>query len=63
MKRVLVYIGLTVLYVTVMDTFTDYQANQAIIRLAILSILILALNTYLNGSLKTTNNKFVEMDD
>lgn len=47
MKRVLVYIGLTVLYVTVMDTFTDYQANQAIIRLAILSILILALNTYL----------------
>ena len=47
MRRVFVYICLTIVYVGVMDTFTVYQADRAIIWVMMISIFILAINHYL----------------
>lgn len=52
MKRVFVYISLTIIFVTLMDTFTLYQADQAIVRIVIVSILMLVLNHYLKRHLE-----------
>ncbi|WP_411954826.1 DUF4129 domain-containing transglutaminase family protein [Alkalibacillus sp. S2W] len=45
-KRPLAFIFLTVLYVTVLDTFTVYEANMAIIRVFSLSALLLVLANF-----------------
>ncbi|SEO01108.1 Transglutaminase-like enzyme, putative cysteine protease [Amphibacillus marinus] len=47
MKRAFIYILLTFTFVTVLDTFTNYQANYAIIRLFAISLVMLALTSYL----------------
>lgn len=47
MKRVFVYVILSFVFVTVMDTFTLYQAHYAIIRLFIVSLFMLVLAHYL----------------
>lgn len=49
MNRVFVYICLTVVYVGVMDTFTVYQADRAIIWIMIISIFIMVINHYLKS--------------
>ncbi len=51
MRRVLVYICLTVVYVTVMDTFTAYNADRAIIWIAGISVFILVINHYLRKTI------------
>src|SRR5699024_2967906 len=53
MKRVLIFIALTVIFVTVMDTFTNYQADQAIIRLVAVGLLMLVVNNYLKKTDQT----------
>ncbi|WP_440896739.1 transglutaminase-like domain-containing protein [Amphibacillus sp. Q70] len=47
MKRVFIFIIITIIFVTIMDTFTPYQADQAIIRLVMISLLMLMINNYL----------------
>lgn len=47
MNRVLVFITLTIVLVTVMDTFTEFEADGAIIRLVVVSLLMLTINYYL----------------
>lgn len=47
MKRVFVFIIITIIFVTIMDTFTPYQADQAIIRLVMISLLMFMINNYL----------------
>ncbi|SDC10789.1 Transglutaminase-like enzyme, putative cysteine protease [Pelagirhabdus alkalitolerans] len=49
MKRVFVFVALTIVFVAIMDTFTAYEANDAIIRLVILSLLTLTFNTYVKN--------------
>lgn len=47
MKRAFVLIVLTIVFVTVLDTFTPYQADQAIIRIALAGLILLVINHYL----------------
>ncbi len=47
MKRVFVYIVLTIVFITVMDTFTTFQADLAIIRLLMVSLFMLVIGNYL----------------
>lgn len=51
MRRVLIYICLTLVYVTVMDTFTAYKADRAIIWIATISVFILVINHYLRKTI------------
>lgn len=51
MRRVFVYICLTLIYVTVMDTFTAYRANRAIIWIVGISVFILVINHYLRKTI------------
>src|SRR5690625_2201457 len=54
MKKVFVCIMFTIAFVTIMDTFTFYDANQAIIRIIMITILTLILNHYVKRHLEKT---------
>lgn len=64
MKRVFLFIVATFIFITVMDTFTAYQADHAIIRTFVVSLLMLSIASYLKrmkqAQLKPDFGKWVE---
>lgn len=46
MKRIFLFIVATFVFVTVMDTFTVYEANHAIIRMFVISLLMFSIASY-----------------
>ncbi|CQR47391.1 Protein-glutamine gamma-glutamyltransferase [Paraliobacillus sp. PM-2] len=47
-KRVFPFVLFTFIYITILDTFTAYQANTAIVRTFIISLFVLAIASFLN---------------
>lgn len=47
-NRVFLFVLFTFIYITILDTFTTYQANGAIIRALVISLFVLAVSSYLN---------------
>src|SRR5690625_7911928 len=52
MKKFFVFKSLTIAFDTIIYTFTFYEANQAIIRIIMISILMLILNHYVKRHLE-----------
>src|SRR5690606_22104194 len=46
MKRIFLFIFLTFVYITVLDTFTMYDATFAIIRIFVISLVALAMSNF-----------------
>ncbi|WP_182201499.1 transglutaminase domain-containing protein [Paraliobacillus salinarum] len=47
-RRVFLFVLFTFIYITVLDTFTTYQADSAIIRTVIISLFVFAIASFLN---------------
>lgn len=47
-RRVFLFVLFTFIYITVLDTFTTYQADTAIIRTVIISLLVFSIASFLN---------------
>ncbi|UTW70464.1 hypothetical protein KHA80_08565 [Anaerobacillus sp. HL2] len=54
-KRIFIFLLVTVIYVTVLDTFTVYDASNAIIRLVVAGFLLMTLLYKMKARRKGTN--------